>query len=139
MLEEELDKFIMKIVDERIKEAWEEIVLDAPMRTGNYISSIQVDEPTEKDGVITARVYTDLDSGWNGVPLGAFLEYGTGPKGKASNTQAHGYGYRDTPWVYYDEELQQFFTTEGHVARPHFFPAEQRTIARLKKDLEDLK
>lgn len=100
----------------------------APIRSGTYVSSIKVGETQEQDGVYKTTIYTDLLVGgdnprWQNVPLGALLEWGTGMPGAITNTYPHGYGYRLTPWCYYDKYLHMYVTTDGMVARPHFSPA----------------
>ena len=100
---------------------------DAPVRTGTYQSSIKTGPTEMKDGKISTEIYTDLliggnDEKWKDVPLGALLEWGTGLRGQATGrANAYGYTYRQTPWTYFDEERQQWVTTIGMVARPHFY------------------
>lgn len=110
------------------KKIWEDTISMAPVRSGVYISSIQVGETEVTKNKIRTSVFSDLLVGgdnpkWAKVPLGALLEWGTGIEGSSSNTYPHGYGYRLTPWCYYDEYLHMFVTTTGMIARPHFQPA----------------
>ncbi len=105
----------------------DEIKTLAPVDTGAYRDSIKV-SPTEWDGKTCKTViYSDMLVGgdsekWKDVPLGAFLEWGTGRMGAMSNTQNHGFPYRLTPWTYYNERYERWITTNGMVARPHFLP-----------------
>ena len=82
----------------------------------------------EKDAVVSS-VYSDLlvggdDPKWADVPVGAFLEWGTGPLGENTNSYDHGYDYTTlAPWDRHTW-LQQLQTgTWGIMARPHLYPA----------------
>lgn len=108
------------------------IQADAPIRTGLYVESITLG-PTivEKHSVIT-EVYTAQTLGergstnprWVNVPLGALLEWGTGPEG-ASTGEAEEYGYSYTmDW-------------RGMVARPHFKPNLYRIKPLYKEKLRE--
>lgn len=114
----------------------------APIRTGRYAESIQVSDTTVNGGVIETKVYSALTVGgdnekWKNVPLGCLLEWGTGIKGMATNQYNHGYSYRTTPWVYYDEYLEQWVTTSGIVARPHWYPASRRIVPVFKRKMRE--
>ena len=121
----------IKLIDAQQKTAkkiCEDVVSLAPTRSGVYVSSIQVGDTESSNGIIRTSIFSDLLVGgdnpkWANVPLGALLEWGTGIKGASSNTYPHGYGYRLTPWCYYDEYLHMFVTTDGMMARPHFQPS----------------
>lgn len=110
------------------KKIWEDVIEEAPIRSGRYISSIQISETkVTKDKIITS-IYSDLKVGgenprWANVPLACLLEWGTGIEGAITNTFTHGYKYRLTPWTYYDTYLHMYVTTDGMVARPHFLPS----------------
>ncbi len=137
---------IKEVQREVAKEAWAEVIANAPLKSGDYITSIQVSDTTEQDGVIRTAVYSDKLVGgeipkWQNVPLSAFLEWGTGPLGQGSNTYQHGYPYTtDAPWNAYAE--YQFLTTGtwGMVARPHFYPALQKYapvfVNKMKEELK---
>ena len=105
----------------------EEVRENAPVDTGQYQNSIVVSPTGWQGNTCITRVYSDLLVGgdnekWAKVPLGVFLEYGTGLKGEATNTQEHGFPYRQTAWTYYNERYDQWITTTGMIARPHFLP-----------------
>lgn len=123
-----LEKNLIEAVENTAKTIQEDVVENAPSKNGEYTSSIKVGETEVKNNKIRTSVFSDLLVGgsnpkWAKVPLAAFLEWGTGIKGASSNTYPHGYGYRLTPWCYYDEYLHQWITTDGIIARPHFYPA----------------
>ena len=63
-----------------------------------------------------------MNSGWKNVALGYLLEWGTGIKGEETNSYGHGYPYRQTPWVYYNDRYGRWVFTHGNIARPHFYP-----------------
>nr|DAN73435.1 MAG TPA: putative tail-component [Caudoviricetes sp.] len=123
-----LENNLVDAVDETIKIIWDDVVENAPVRSGVYVSSIKITSPEIENEIIKAKVFSDLLVGgdnpkWAKVPLSALLEWGTGIVGQNSNTYPHGYGYRLTPWCYYDQYLHIFVTTTGMIARPHFYPA----------------
>ena len=111
-------KNAVKVNEEVAEMLRDNIRMDAPIDTGQYVESI-VDGPTEVNGnEVRTKVYTAQTLGergstsprWMGVPLGALLEWGTGPEG-ASTGEAVQYGYSYTmDWP------------RGMVARPHFKP-----------------
>ena len=135
------EKTIQKLAQAQAKVAkniQDDVKAGAPIRSGAYQSSIKVSETKINNGVITTEVYSDLLVGgtnpkWAKVPLGCLLEWGTGIKGLSSNTFPHGYGYRLTPWTYYDEYLHMFVTTDGMVARQHFHTALMKNKPNYKR------
>lgn len=55
-----------------------------------------------------------------------YIELGTGPVGAANPPEIatkKKVKYRGTPWVYYSEEKQSFFTTSGQAGSPYLYPA----------------
>lgn len=126
-----LEKKLIEAQQNTAKKIWEDVVALSPVSSGVYISSIQVGKAEVTDNKISTSVFSDLLVGgsnpkWAKVPLGALIEWGTGIKGASSNSYPHGYGYRLTPWCYYDEYLHMFVTTDGMIARPHFHPSLQK-------------
>lgn len=139
-LKEKIEK-LKEAQRETAKKIWEDVVSNAPLRSGDYIASIKLGETEQNKNVITTIVYSDLMVGgdnpkWAKVPLGCLLEWGTGVKGAGTNTFEHGYGYRLTSWTYYDKYLHTFITTDGMVARPHFFPSLQNNVALYKENIK---
>ena len=94
----------------------------APIDSGEYRSSINLSEVKKEGSIYSIKIFTNLNSGWKNIPLGCLLEWGTGIKGEATNTYEHGFPYRQTPWVYYNERYGRWVFTHGNVARPHFIP-----------------
>jgi hypothetical protein len=142
---EKLEDSLVDAVDETIKKVWGDVVETAPIRSGVYVSSIKISSPEIEKETIKAKVFSDLLVGgdnpkWAKVPLSALLEWGTGIVGKNSNTYPHGYGYRLTPWCYYDQYLHMFVTTTGMLARPHFYPSlinnKETFIDEIRKRVE---
>lgn len=110
------------------KKIWEDVIEDAPIRSGRYVASIQISDTKVTDEKISTSIFSDLKVGgdnprWSNVPLACLLEWGTGIEGAITNTFNHGYRYRLTPWTYYDTYLHMYVTTEGMIARPHFLPS----------------
>ena len=143
---EELERKLIKAQEETAEKIWGQVVETAPVRSGTYITSIKKSDTKVEKNKITTEVYTDLLVGgdnpkWSKVPLGCLLEWGTGIKGQGSNSYPHGYGYRQTPWCYYDEYLHQWVTTDGMIARPHFQPAlemnKEEYLKRIKECINE--
>lgn len=123
-----LEQKLIKAQQDTAKQVFNDVLNNTPIRTGVYATSIKIGETEVKDGTITTSVFSDLLVGgpnpkWAKVPLGALIEWGTGIEGSNTNTYPHGYGYRLTPWCYYDEYYHMYVTTTGMIARPHFQPA----------------
>lgn len=94
----------------------------------DYYSSIKRSETKLEDDRITSSVYSDLvvggNSKWAHVPIGAFLEWGTGPLGEGTNDFPHGYPYTtEAPWDLHTEVQFKNTNTWGIAARPHMYPA----------------
>lgn len=108
-----------------------------------YANSIKIKE-AEKDGnEIRSSVFSDLlvggdDPKWADVPVGAFLEWGTGPLGEESHIYDHGYDYTTIqPWDMHTW-LQLLQTGNwGIVARPHLWPAFLHTHQILMNNIKE--
>ena len=120
-----------KIIDAKcikiLKEAGEQVKNDiqnlAPVDTGAYRDSITTSDVSKiDDNTFYIKIYSNLNSGWKNVALGYLLEWGTGIKGEETNSYGHGYPYRQTPWVYYNDRYGRWVFTHGNIARPHFYP-----------------
>ena len=93
-----------------------------------YQESIKKSDAELKGNEITSSVYSDLlvggDSKWANVPVGAFLEWGTGRFGESSNEYPHGYDYTtEKPWDLHTYAQFQQTGSWGITARPHLYPA----------------
>lgn len=129
------DKNIEKILTEVGEKVRDDIRALAPIDTGEYQSSINLSETVHNGNKHTIKIYTDLNSGWNNVPLGCLLEWGTGTNGELSNTYEHGYPYRQTPWVYFNERYNRWVFTHGNVAHPHFIPGLYSNIYTFEQSI----
>lgn len=78
----DIDKKVEEIVNETLEYAWEEVVNNAPVDTGEYVSSIKIENASKSGFKIKGRVFSDLTvstkSGETYV-LGELLENGTRP------------------------------------------------------------
>ncbi len=138
-LEQKLEK-LKEAQRETAKVIWEDTVNEAPLKSGGYISSIQVSDTEIEKDVIKTSVFSDLTVWWErksmNIPLSAFLEWGTGPLGESSNDYPHGYPYTtDAPWNFIAQMQYELTGTWGMAARPHFYPALQKNIALYKDNL----
>lgn len=83
----------------------------------------------EKEGdTIKGTLYSDLlvggdDPKWKDVPVGAFLEWGTGELGFNTNSYPHGYDYTLEIWDRHTWLQQMQTGTFGIRARPHLIPS----------------
>lgn len=70
------------------------------------------------------------------IKYAPYVELGTGPVGQANQPEIaakKNVKYRDTPWVYYSEEMQSFFTTSGQAGIPFLYPALTQNQEQIKK------
>lgn len=134
-----IDKNIEKAQQETAQHIWEDIVDIAPLKTGEYISSIQV-YPTENDGkTISTFIGSDLTVGptkWtNGkyYNLGYLLEHGTAEHA-IPNAFDLGfyYGFTDAKGKYHKGTLDKDWHP-GTIAQPHYAIALEKN-RKLYKD-----
>lgn len=94
-----------------------------------YEQSLKMKSAEKKGSETESSVYSDLLVGgdnpkWQNVPVGAFLEWGTGPLGENSNEFPHGYDYTtEAPWDLHTFAQYEQIGTWGITARPHLYPA----------------
>lgn len=128
---------IEKILIKGATKVHSDILALAPEDTGAYKASIKISDITHNGTSHSIKVYTNLNSGWKNVPLGCLLEWGTGVEGESTNSYDHGYPYRQTPWVYFNERYGRWVFTTGNIARPHFIPGLYNNEAYFKKIVEE--
>jgi hypothetical protein len=131
------DSNIEEILIKVGKKVQEDIQSLAPEDTGAYKASIQLSEVKHNEDVHTIKIYTKLNSGWKNVPLGCLLEWGTGTEGESTNQYDHGYPYRQTPWVYFNERYGRWIFTHGNIARPHFVPGLYMNESYFEKTIKE--
>lgn len=131
------DASVERILNKAGIKVRDDIISLAPSDTGEYQSSINLSEVNHNGTKHTIRIYTNLDSGWKGVPLGCLLEWGTGIEGESTNTYNHGYPYRQTPWVYFNERYNRWVFTKGNIAKPHFIPGLYNNVSYYKKCIKE--
>ena len=148
MLDFDFLKVCNQIGEQMLKEAKDRVEIPSearnPQQFVQYRDSLKYKVENE-DNKYTIKVYSDLvvndGSKWDGVPIGAFLEWGTGPMGDSSNNYPHGYQYTiDKPWD--EHSMVQFVETGtwGITARPHLYPTLQSYKSKFKDMiLEELK
>ena len=118
-ISEEKIKSILDTAAEQVKNDIQNL---APVDTGAYRNSIVKSNVKKEGNNYSISIYSQLPSGWKGVALGYLLEWGTGIKGEQTNNYDHGYPYRQTPWVYFNDRYGRWVFTHGNIARPHFYP-----------------
>lgn len=93
-----------------------------------YEQSLKVSDTKKEDESFYTQVYSDYYVWWErkgiDVPVGAFLEWGTGPLGEETNDYPHGYNYTtEGPWDLHTAVQWMETGTWGIMARPHLYPA----------------
>ena len=93
-----------------------------------YEQSLKVSDTENETDSFSTRVYSDYYVWWEkkgiDVPVGAFLEWGTGPLGEDTNAYDHGYEYTTQgPWDIHTAVQWMETGTWGIMARPHLYPA----------------
>lgn len=140
MLDFDFLKVCNQIGEQMLKEAKDRVEIPSearnPQQFVQYRDSLKYKVENE-DNKYTIKVYSDLvvndGSKWDGVPIGAFLEWGTGPMGDSSNNYPHGYPYTiDKPWD--EHSTIQYIQTGawGITARPHLYPTLQSFKSKAK-------
>lgn len=78
-----IDDEVMEAQRETAQKIWEDVILYAPVKTGNYVSSITIDEPIKEENTISTFIGSDLSveakSTNKTYNLGYLLEHGTLP------------------------------------------------------------
>lgn len=97
-----------------------------PANEGRLRESIFPRVIKDKDGEVAGEVCSNLE-------YAAYVEFGTGPVGEAAGLKREGIDltYRQTPWVYQDEEGKYHYT-RGREPKPFMYKA-------LKQSEEDIK
>ncbi len=143
-LESVLKGVCSKIGEDMLKEAKERVEIPTearnPQQFVQYRDSLKTKTEVKGNEIIT-KVYSDLvvndGSKWDGVPIGAFLEWGTGPMGEDSNNYPHGYPYTtNTPWDSHSTDQYIQTGTWGITARPHLYPTLQSFKPKLKDKIK---
>ena len=140
MLDFDFLKVCNQIGEQMLKEAKERVEIPSearnPQQFVQYRDSLKY-KVDKEDNKYIIKVYSDLvvndGSKWDGVPIGAFLEWGTSPMGDSSNNYPHGYQYTiDKPWD--EHSMVQFVETGtwGITARPHLYPTLQSYKSKFK-------
>lgn len=152
-LEIDFDNFSKKLIQNLMKaesdtaqSIWNDVILNAPVDTGEYASSISVDEPVYKDNTITTVIGSDLKTE-DGYFLGRMLENGTGIYaleehiGKTKTFIESGYRYWYLPVEKAKKALgksitlygKEYYVMHAQPAKPHFTPAYNSNV-RLRRE-----
>lgn len=137
---------LMKAESDTAQSIWNDVILNAPVDTGEYVSSISIDEPVYKDSVITTFIGSDLKTE-DGYFLGRMLENGTGIYaleehiGKTKIFIESGYRYWYLPVEKAKKALgksitlygKEYYVMHAQPAKPHFTPAYNSNV-RLRRE-----
>lgn len=161
-LDKEFDKFINNLTNKIIQAQnnstnimFQEVHdrIEIPQEARNisqfirYESSIEKSEAKLSENEIKSSVFSKLLVGgnnpkWENVPVGAFLEWGTGPLGESTNDYPHGYSYTtDAPWDEHTANQWAEIGIWGIAARPHMYPGllatKQFHILNIKEAIKE--
>ena len=150
-LKAKLEEAQLHATEYMLEEAKERIEIPPEARNTqqfvDYSNSIKMRKPETQGNTTSSSVYSNLlvggnDPKWADVPVGAFLEWGTGPLGEESHIYEHGYDYTTiAPWDYHTWLQLQQTGNWGIIARPHMYPALLHTqnifIDNVKEALEE--
>ena len=134
-LRREVKKAVENTTETLIEDVKSRVVLPSIEETRNpaqfnyYVDSIESDVEDLSEVEYQGKVFSELKVGgdnpkWVDVPLGAFVEWGTGTFGEGTNTYPHGYPYTtEAPWDRHSAHQFKMFGAWGITAKPHFIPA----------------
>lgn len=122
------------VLTEQYKREAEAIAKDArslaPTDTG-YLRENIFSRVYQENNVVVGEVYSDVE-------YAGYVELGTGKVGESAGLQREGVAlaYRQTPWVYQDEEGKWHYT-HGMMPQPFLYPAMKNHEDRIKELTKD--
>lgn len=131
--ENNIDNQIMEAQQQTAQKIWEDVIAYAPLKTGRYISSINVDETKKEGNVISTFIGSKLKVGptlrdGNVFNLGYLLEHGTMP---------HDIYPIMSEYLVFEIDGKKIFTKHvshpGTTAQPHY----QLALIKNKKLYKD--
>ena len=147
----DIDKKVAEAQEKTAQQIWEDVIENAPVGNGDYISSIQIDETQINDGVISTFIGSDLQVGptiWGSVQgsknnpqgstynLGYLLEHGTFEHA-IPNAFGYGfyYGFTDKSGKFHKGTLDDNWHP-GSTARPHYSLAIEKNKKLFKDNIK---
>lgn len=148
LFSKKLIKNLMKAEENTAQSIWNDVITNAPVSTGEYVSSITVDKPTYKKKKITTIIGSDLKTE-DGYFLGRMLENGTGIYaleehiGDSRTFVKSGYKYWYLPVDYVNKQIgrkitlygKDYYVMHGQPAKPHFVPAYNSNVKVRKENI----
>ena len=127
-----IDNNIMDAQRQTAQQIWEDVITYAPVKTGEYIASIDIDGPTKEENEIKTFIGSDLTveakSTNKSYNLGYLLEHGTMP---------HDIYPVDSNYLVFEIDGKTIFTKHvfhpGTTAQPHYRLALEKN-RKLYKD-----
>ena len=154
-LSTKVQKRLVEAQQETAQKIKEDVLDNAPSKTGKYANSIKVSETEVKDGNITTAIYTDLKSE-DGYFIGRMIENGTGIYALEPHI-GHTKTFFDSQYQYWyvpaDKverpigrliEIQgtEFYIVKAQRPKPHFKPALENNKelykSNIKKAMEEV-
>lgn len=130
----------LKVANRKTAESiWEDIIENAPLNTGEYLSSIRIEDTRDEDGKYKTFIGSDLTVGpakstGKSYNLGYLLETGTDPHA-IPNAFDWGriYGYDSVQY----KRTQEPNWHPGTVAQPHYSPALLKNMETHRKNVKE--
>lgn len=114
---------IVKAQRDTAEVIWNDVIANAPYKTGDYVASIQLGETKTEGNTISTSVYTEATvtskSSGNTYNLGRLLEEGTSPH------DIYPVDSSVLKWTDINGETKfaKYVHHPGTIAQPHFLPA----------------
>lgn len=134
---------IVKAQRDTAETIWEDVIANAPYKTGEYISSIKVGDTTQSGYTINTTVYTDATviakASGKSYNLGQLLEEGTMPH------EIYPVESSVLRWIDVNGEVRfaKHVHHPGTVSQPHFLPALNKNrsvyIDNIRKAIKEAK
>lgn len=124
--ERNIDNQVMEAQRETAQQVWQDVIEYAPVKNGDYISSIKIEDTKKEGNTISTFIGSDMTVGptkWTGgkvYVLGYLLENGTFQHA-IPNAFGKGfyYGFTDDKGVYHKGTLDKDWHP-GTIAQPHY-------------------
>lgn len=137
--EKDIDNQIMEAQKKTAEQIWEDVIAYAPVKNGDYLASITIDDTKKEGNIISTFIGSDLKVGptkWTGGKnylLGYLLEHGTFQHA-IPNAFGRGftYGYTDEMGRYHKGTMDKDWHP-GTIAQPHYSLALEKN-RKLYKD-----
>ena len=132
----DVDKKAMEAQEKTAQQIWEDVIENAPLKTGEYISSIEIEGPIKEGNSIKTFIGSGLQVGpakstGKTYNLGYLLEHGTRP---------HDIYPIDSNYLVFTIDGKTIFTKHvwhpGTIAQPHYAIALEKNKKLFKDNIK---